>query len=201
MLGFSSLSLGRAVASTSLAAGIRDIFPNASTFQNQIRTSTKRGGGSSKNNRKTAGKRLGVKRFENTFVVPGEVIVRQRGLKFHPGQNVGVARDHTLFAREPGYLKFYQHPTRYPHQDRSVFIDEMNGQTPSAGKSSKDFAMVQFPRGMDRYIGIARFRHETLPRDQRDQGRDRRFWGVPKNTEWHVSEDSKDHGSSETDKA
>ncbi|KAE8224706.1 hypothetical protein CF319_g2451 [Tilletia indica] len=76
----------------------------------QTRNSTKRGGGSSKNNRNSAGKRLGVKRFGGQFVRAGEIIVRQRGTKWHPGDNVELGRDHTLFATQSGWVRFYSPP-------------------------------------------------------------------------------------------
>ena len=66
----------------------------------------KKAGGSSRNGRDSAGRRLGVKKFGGEIVVPGNILVRQRGTKFHPGANVGLGRDHTLFALEPGRVKF-----------------------------------------------------------------------------------------------
>jgi len=67
---------------------------------------TKKAGGSSRNGRDSAGRRLGVKRYGGQLVVPGNIIVRQRGTKFHPGRNVGIGKDHTLFAKIDGELKF-----------------------------------------------------------------------------------------------
>jgi len=67
----------------------------------------KKAGGSSRNGRDSAGRRLGVKKFGGEVVVPGNIIVRQRGTKFHPGQNVGVWRDHTIFALVEGQVKFH----------------------------------------------------------------------------------------------
>ena len=58
----------------------------------------KKAGGYSRNGRDTAGRRLGVKKFGGESVIPGNIIVRQRGTKFHPGANVGIGKDHTLFA-------------------------------------------------------------------------------------------------------
>ncbi|PAV23681.1 ribosomal L27 [Pyrrhoderma noxium] len=52
-------------------------------------------------------KRLGVKKFSDQFVIPGNIIVRQRGTQFHPGQHVGMGRDHTIFALVPGFVRFY----------------------------------------------------------------------------------------------
>ncbi|MDX1423516.1 MAG: 50S ribosomal protein L27 [Kiloniellales bacterium] len=66
----------------------------------------KKAGGSSRNGRDSAGRRLGVKRFGGESVIPGNIIVRQRGTKFHPGQNVGIGKDHTLFALEEGRVAF-----------------------------------------------------------------------------------------------
>ena len=72
----------------------------------------KKAAGSSKNGRKTAGKRLGVKKFGGESVAAGNIIIRQRGCKFHPGKNVGMGRDHTLFAKVDGTVSFkkgYKH--------------------------------------------------------------------------------------------
>lgn len=66
----------------------------------------KKAGGSSRNGRDSAGRRLGVKKFGNEIVVPGNILVRQRGTKFHPGENVGMGRDHTLFALVEGRVRF-----------------------------------------------------------------------------------------------
>ncbi len=66
----------------------------------------KKAGGSSRNGRDSIGKRLGVKRFDGQFVKAGNIIVRQRGTKIHPGVNVGVGRDFTLFAKVDGIVKF-----------------------------------------------------------------------------------------------
>ena len=67
----------------------------------------KKAGGSSRNGRDTIGKRLGVKKYGGEAVIPGNILVRQRGTKFHPGDNVGVGKDHTLFALAEGQVKFY----------------------------------------------------------------------------------------------
>ncbi len=66
----------------------------------------KKAGGSSRNGRDTAGRRLGVKKYGGEAVVSGNIIVRQRGTKFHPGDGVGMGRDHTLFAIVDGKVKF-----------------------------------------------------------------------------------------------
>jgi len=66
----------------------------------------KKAGGSSRNGRDTAGRRLGVKRFGGEHVIPGNILVRQRGTKWHAGVNVGIGTDHTLFALEAGAVAF-----------------------------------------------------------------------------------------------
>jgi large subunit ribosomal protein L27 len=66
----------------------------------------KKAGGSSRNGRDSAGKRLGVKKFGGQSVIAGNIIVRQRGTKMKPGVNVGVGRDHTLFALADGRVRF-----------------------------------------------------------------------------------------------
>jgi large subunit ribosomal protein L27 len=66
----------------------------------------KKAGGSSRNGRDSAGRRLGVKKFGGELVIPGNIIIRQRGTKFHPGSNVGIGRDHTLFALVEGHVGF-----------------------------------------------------------------------------------------------
>jgi len=66
----------------------------------------KKGGGSTKNGRDSQAKRLGVKRADGQEVLAGNILVRQRGTKFHPGKNVGVGKDYTLFALVDGVVKF-----------------------------------------------------------------------------------------------
>ena len=67
---------------------------------------TKKAGGSSRNGRDSAGRRLGVKKYGGEFVQPGNILVRQRGTKFYPGENVGMGKDHTLFALKEGKVIF-----------------------------------------------------------------------------------------------
>ena len=73
---------------------------------------TKKAGGSSRNGRDSAGRRLGVKKFGGQIVISGNIIVRQRGTKFHPGFNVGIGKDHTLFAKSDGKVIFKKKRTR-----------------------------------------------------------------------------------------
>ncbi|HJD59312.1 MAG TPA: 50S ribosomal protein L27 [Rickettsia endosymbiont of Omalisus fontisbellaquei] len=67
---------------------------------------TKKAGGSSRNGRDSAGRRLGVKKADGQYVIPGNIIVRQRGTKIHPGINVGLGKDHTIFALIEGRVEF-----------------------------------------------------------------------------------------------
>ena len=66
----------------------------------------KKGRGSTQNNRDSAGRRLGVKKYGGEKVIPGNIIIRQRGTKVHPGTGVGMGKDHTIFALVEGVVKF-----------------------------------------------------------------------------------------------
>ena len=66
----------------------------------------KKGQGSVKNGRDSRSKRLGVKKFGGEHVIPGNIIIRQRGTKWHPGENVGIGKDHTIFALTEGKVSF-----------------------------------------------------------------------------------------------
>jgi len=79
----------------------------------------KKAAGSSRNGRDSQSKRLGVKRFGGEQISAGSIIVRQRGTKFHPGVNVGCGRDHTLFAKADGAVKF---EVKGPHKRTFVSI-------------------------------------------------------------------------------
>lgn len=91
---------------------------------------TKKAGGSSKNGRDSAGRRLGVKRSDGQNVIPGNIIVRQRGTKFHPGQNVGIGKDHTIFALVEGNVKFLR------KKDNKVFISVIEAQVANTAVAS-----------------------------------------------------------------
>lgn len=101
-------------------------------------------------------------------MTPGTIIVRQRGATFHPGQNVAVGKDFTVYALQPGYVKFYQHHLPYPHLSRP---DQPGPQ---------NVPPVKRPRQFRQFVGIVRDREDKLPRDERAVGRERRFWGWPK---------------------
>ena len=68
----------------------------------------KKAGGSSRNGRDSAGRRLGVKKFGGEHVIPGNIIIRQRGTKWHPGEHVGIGKDYTIFAVVEGNVSFAQ---------------------------------------------------------------------------------------------
>ncbi|TNY21395.1 ribosomal L27 protein-domain-containing protein, partial [Rhodotorula diobovata] len=122
----------------------------------QVRTATKRGGGSSKNGRNSIGKRLGIKKYGGQEVLAGNILVRQRGTTWHAGQHVAKGRDHTLFALVPGFVTYYRGPS-----------------TPGGkGKERKLVGVV--PTSRD----------ERLPRDERALGRSRYFGGVDLNGEY-----------------
>ncbi len=80
----------------------------------------KKAAGSTRNGRDSESKRLGVKRFGGEQVSAGSIIVRQRGTQFHPGNNVGIGKDHTLFAKQDGAVKF---AVKGPHGRRFVSIE------------------------------------------------------------------------------
>ena len=68
----------------------------------------KKAGGSSRNGRDSAGRRLGLKKYGGQEVTAGNIIIRQRGTKWYPGENIGMGKDHTLFALVDGVVKFYK---------------------------------------------------------------------------------------------
>ena len=74
----------------------------------------KKAGGSTSNGRDSAGRRLGVKKFGGEFVLAGNIIIRQRGTKYHPGKNVGMGKDHTIFALLEGQVLFSKGPGGKP---------------------------------------------------------------------------------------
>jgi large subunit ribosomal protein L27 len=81
----------------------------------------KKGQGSSRNGRDSEGRRLGIKKFGGQYVLAGNIIVRQRGTKFHPGENVGLGKDHTIFATADGVVSF-----RTTKNDRKFVSVEAN---------------------------------------------------------------------------
>ncbi|WVQ95691.1 54S ribosomal protein L27, mitochondrial [Kwoniella sp. CBS 9459] len=161
--------LGLARTYLSSASELRQqLFAGPSTLATQVRFASKAAGGKSRNGRDSSGKRLGVKRYGDQYVTPGSIIIRQRGQTFRPGQHVAQGKDFTLYATQPGYVKFYQAHLPYPHLSRP---DQPGPQ---------NLAPVKKPRQLDQFVGIVASREDRLPRDERSLGRGRRFWGWPK---------------------
>ena len=101
----------------------------------------KKGMGSSRNGRDSNPKMLGVKRYDGQLVTAGSIIVRQRGTKIKPGDNIGVGRDHTLFALIDGYVKFGHHSrsqrnvniyTTFPDRPSLITVEELSAETTEA---------------------------------------------------------------------
>ena len=84
----------------------------------------KKGGGSSRNGRDSNSKRLGVKRFDGELVTSGSILVRQRGTRIKPGNNVGLGRDYTIFAIVDGYVKF--EIIRHKRRQVSVYSERVS---------------------------------------------------------------------------
>lgn len=88
----------------------------------------KKGAGSTKNGRDSNSKRLGMKKAGGQLVIPGNIILRQRGTKFHPGENVGMGKDHTIFATAEGYVVFERMRGRNGQKQISVYPENPNAQ-------------------------------------------------------------------------
>jgi large subunit ribosomal protein L27 len=95
----------------------------ASIFHQQVRHATKKGGGSTRNGRDSIGRRLGVKKFGGEVVIPGNIIIRQRGTKYRPGENTGLGKDHTIFAKKEGWVRFEFDRT---YKRQVVHVTEIN---------------------------------------------------------------------------
>jgi len=89
----------------------------------------KKGGGSSRNGRDSTSQRLGIKIFGGQYVIPGNIILRQRGTKFHPGINVGIGKDHTLFSKIEGYVVFERMRGRNGQKQVSVYAQQPEAKT------------------------------------------------------------------------
>ncbi|MBC6439066.1 MAG: 50S ribosomal protein L27 [Rhodospirillales bacterium] len=85
----------------------------------------KKAGGSSRNGRDSPGQRLGVKKFGSEDVIAGNILVKQRGTRFHPGHNVGMGKDHTLFATSDGTVRFRQ------ATGKRTYVDVVPGAVPA----------------------------------------------------------------------
>ncbi|CAM9994798.1 unnamed protein product [Scytosiphon promiscuus] len=109
MFGTLTNVLGRGCSSV-VNGRIAGALFTAGTTCVATRCASKAAGGSSTNGRNSRGRRLGVKKFGGENVVPGNIIIRQRGTQFYPGKGVGMGKDHTLFALWPGFVVFSRSP-------------------------------------------------------------------------------------------
>ncbi|CAE6511786.1 unnamed protein product, partial [Rhizoctonia solani] len=129
-----------------LPAATGDPMDSESSDIVQVRTATKKAGGTTKNHGKSPGQRLGIKKFSDQVVKAGNILVRQRGTQFHPGQHVGIGKDHTLFALAPGYVRYYTLPNPTSRgQRRYVGIVQERGE-----KLPRD----EIAHGRSRYFGL-----------------------------------------------
>src|SRR3546814_14720263 len=97
----------------------------------------KKAGGSSRNGRDSAGRRLGVKKFGGQDVIGGNIIVRQRGTKVYPGVNVGMGKDHTLFATADGRVRFHDGTLGRKYVSVDAMADAAESGTPRSGTSPR----------------------------------------------------------------
>ncbi|TYZ68715.1 hypothetical protein PybrP1_011970 [[Pythium] brassicae (nom. inval.)] len=104
-----AMAMARAMTAAALKPGAMTAtaLPRDSVFANTVRFASKKAGGSTKNGRDSESKRLGVKKFGGESVVSGNIIIRQRGTKYHPGRGVGLGKDHTIFATRDGFVRFW----------------------------------------------------------------------------------------------
>ena len=86
--------------------GVTSSIQLSKNLLQQVRSATKKAGGSTRNGRDSPGQRLGVKKFGGEVVNPGNIIIRQRGKKYHSGEATQMGRDHTIYAMTSGYVKF-----------------------------------------------------------------------------------------------
>lgn len=113
-----------------------------------MRHATKRAGGSARNNRDSAGRRLGVKIYGDGRVRTGNIIVRQRGTVWHPGPNTGLGSDHTIFATQPGYVKFYKDPAQPKRQFVGVVFERgVELPRPVGERTMRRLGMSHVPEG------------------------------------------------------
>ncbi|XP_008441337.2 50S ribosomal protein L27, chloroplastic [Cucumis melo] len=126
-------------------------FPN--TFPLTIENAHKKGAGSTKNGRDSKGQRLGVKIFGDQVAKPGSIIVRQRGTKFHAGNNVGLGKDHTIFSLIDGLVKFEKYG---PDKKKvSVYPREVQPENPNSYRARKrEYFRLQRERKKARKEGI-----------------------------------------------
>lgn len=143
MASFRGLSLSSSSSSSFVKGDFGAIslsLPNksplsVSPFPLTIESAHKKGAGSTKNGRDSKGQRLGVKIYGDQVAKPGAIIIRQRGTKFHPGKNVGLGKDHTIFALIDGLVKFEKYG---PDKKKvSVYPREVQPENPNSYRARK----------------------------------------------------------------
>ncbi|KAI9672578.1 MAG: 54S ribosomal protein L2 mitochondrial [Alyxoria varia] len=129
---------------------VRDAFDTAQSFT-PVRHATHGAQGLANGPKSGPGKRLGAKKTGEQYVIPGNIIFRQRGTKWFPGENVGLGRDHTLYALQPGFVKYYRDPQRHPDRHYIGVAFERNQALPSNpfAPRRRKLGMVASPRNMD----------------------------------------------------
>mmetsp|Transcript_13516 Transcript_13516/g.27907 ORF Transcript_13516/g.27907 Transcript_13516/m.27907 type:complete len:134 (-) Transcript_13516:418-819(-) len=111
---------------SAILAQSRQLASQHLSFQQQVRFATKKAGGSSNNGRDSAGRRLGIKVWANQEIKPGAIILRQRGMKYYAGENVGVGKDHTIYSKIHGVVRmgklgdlgYHDNPNRVVHKSK-----------------------------------------------------------------------------------
>ncbi|KAI3417931.1 uncharacterized protein J3R85_014063 [Psidium guajava] len=149
----SSTSFARGGDLGPVTAASRLSVPCPVKFPLTIECAHKKGAGSTKNGRDSRGQRLGVKIFGDQAAKPGAIIVRQRGTKFHPGKNVGLGKDHTIFSLIDGLVKFEKFG---PDKKKiSVYPREVQPENPNSYRARKrEYFRLQRERKKAREEGI-----------------------------------------------
>lgn len=135
---------------------------NACSILIHVRTATKRAAGSRTSMKDSAGRRLGPKKYEGQEVKVGEIIMRQRGTKFYPGENVGIGKDHTIYALEPGVVRYYLDPF---HPKRK-FIGVSLSRELKLPLAHFEPSVRRFGRQVIKDITAAKKEEQILPRKQ-----------------------------------
>ncbi|KAL4793357.1 ribosomal L27 protein-domain-containing protein [Aspergillus venezuelensis] len=122
-------SLLRTLSATTPSSSLLTNLPNFSLSQVRHASHSAQGA-ANRHSRDPAGKRLGAKRTGGEYVVPGCIIFRQRGTKWWPGDNCAMGRDHTIYATESGYVRYYLDPERHPDRKYIGIVFEKDGKLP-----------------------------------------------------------------------
>ncbi|KAJ0415878.1 ribosomal L27 protein-domain-containing protein [Aspergillus carlsbadensis] len=141
--------LSRTTTSALRPAQLSSILSNTLLSFSQIRhASHSAQGAANKHSRDPAGKRLGAKRTGGEYVVPGCIIFRQRGTKWFPGENCAMGRDHTIYAAETGYVRYYLDPARHPDRKYIGVVFEKDGKlpTPQNAPTRRKLNRIAVPR-------------------------------------------------------